>query len=79
MKKIPLTLQDHTKIAAWLTQPIVPQMFCDIINAYGRGSRAARLARKLENTVQHLRSEMEERALADGYRKEAMGLYYPQS
>jgi hypothetical protein len=72
-----MTLEQHQKIAAWLTDPIVIRMACDIPNTYGKTSRAGRFARKMADTVMHLKSEMENMAYADGHSDVATDLYYP--
>jgi hypothetical protein len=76
-KKKKLTLEEHQKIAAWLTDPIVLRMACDIPNTYGKTSRAGRFARKMSDAVMHLRSEMENMAYTDGHSDVATDLYYP--
>jgi len=72
-----MTLEQHQKIAAWLTDSIAIRMACDIPNTYGKTSRAGRYAQKIYNEVMILRSEMEKMAHADGHPDVATDLYYP--
>jgi hypothetical protein len=72
-----LTLEQHQKISAWLTDPIVIRMACDIPNTYGKTSRAGRFARKISHTIMLLKNDMENMAYADGYSNVATDLYYP--
>ena len=77
MKQKQMTLEQHEKVAAWLTDPVVIRLICDIPNTYGKTSRAGRFARKMADAVMHLKSEMENMAYADGHSDVATGLYYP--
>ncbi len=76
-KKKQLTVEQHQRIAKFMTDPIVIGMSCDIPNAYGKRSRAGRYARKLYDTVTDLRYEMEHLAYKDGHAEVATELYYP--
>jgi len=72
-----LMLSQHEAISAILKDPLIVYMSCDIQNAYGSTSRAARLVRKYANAAMHLRSEMENMCFKDGYSGQAQNLYYP--
>jgi hypothetical protein len=76
-RKKQLTLEQHQKIATWLTDPIVTRMVCDIRNTYGKTSHAGRYAAKLADVVMNLKSEMENMAHADGHGAVATDTYYP--
>ena len=74
-----MTLEQHQKIAEWLTDPTIDRVIsCDIPNTYGVSSRTGKVARRLYETVMSLRSEMEGRALDNGHRN-ATDLYYPST
>ena len=79
MKKIrKLEIEQHEEIAAWLTHPMKSKMSCLIPNTYGRSSKAGRLAFRLYNLVNDLKSEMENMAYKDGWKESATSIYYPQ-
>lgn len=72
-----MTLEDHAKYASLITDFRFIEYACLLSNAYGRTSRASRLANKIYDLTLALRSELEDRCLADGFREQAINLYYP--
>jgi hypothetical protein len=76
MKKIKhLTIEQHQEMAAWLkNRPM--QIYCDIINTYGRTSKAGRYCRKVINATESLKCEMDNRAHEDLGSLTAAELYY---
>lgn len=73
-----MTLQEHKKIAEWLTSPVVMMINCHIPNTYGKTSWAGKYARKMSDSIKSLKSEMEGMAYKDGFADVATDIYYPQ-
>lgn len=70
-----MTLEEHKAIAEFLRNPIALKMRCDIPNALGKTSPAARAVVKFEKARQQLRSLMEEAAYKHGH--VGIDIYYP--
>jgi hypothetical protein len=72
-----MTIEEHRKIGAWINDPTLRLISCNVANNYGKTSQSAKYARKLADLIIQLKSSMESDAYADGHQTEATAIYYP--
>jgi hypothetical protein len=72
-----MTIEEHRKIGAWINDPTLRLISCDVANNYGKTSRSGKYARKLADLIIQLKSSMESDAYTDGHQTEATAIYYP--
>jgi phage gp36-like protein len=74
-----LTLEQHQQFAAYLRDPILMRMCCDIPNTYGTTSKVGKQAHKLYEITRRLISDMDNIAWNEGYTGSDADLYYPNA
>ena len=74
-KKRNMTLEEHKAIAEFLRNHIAIKMACDIPNAIGKTSHAARTVARFEKARLQLISDMEGAAYEHGH--VGIDIYYP--
>lgn len=77
--RIPLAIEQHKQLGAWINSQARIMVVVDVINAVGISSPRGKRFMKASNMIERLRSDLEDLAFSEGHGDIATSIYYPRT